>query len=121
MAGHGQLRIKNGTESDALVTLVDSVGALPVVATYVWRGSTITVNGVLRGTYFLRFQFGRKWLAEQRFCAIDDTSEFENVLDFSEVTDTTGTTYSRHTVTLYAVPSGNAETKALPNTPLPIR
>jgi hypothetical protein len=118
--GRGQLQIANGTKSDALAVLLDGSGDRPVAAIYIWTGSTGTIQAVPPSTYRLRFQFGDKWLPEQRFCSVHGTSEFDDLFAFDETRNDTGIEFSNFRVTLYGVPSGNAHTTGLPNVPLPI-
>jgi hypothetical protein len=118
--GLGSLRIQNGTDDDALAVLIDEVTKLSRRATYIRQGETATLTSVPGGTYELRFQFGRRWLAEGQFCELVSTALFEEPLDFTEQPDGRGTSYSRFEVTLHRVRGGAARTHSLPNVPLPL-
>lgn len=116
--GLGSLRIKNGSESDAIAVVLDGITREPKRAIYIRRGEAGVMTSMPVGTYRVRFQLGQQWLRSRRFCRISGTSEFEDALDFKERDTGNSTEYSQFELTLYAVVDGNARTDSLPNTPL---
>src|SRR6202043_4135460 len=113
--GLGQLKIVNGTERDAVAVLIDGVTELSKRAIYVRSGEAGEIASVPAGNYRLRFQLGRQWLREGRFCEPESTSEFDDPFDFREVATGAGTNYSTFEVSLHPVINGTARTHSLSN------
>ena len=108
--GLGSLRVRNGTDFDAVAVLIDDTGDIPRRAIFIRTGESGAMTSVPPGRYRLRFQLGSDWLAERRFCRSRGTSEFDGAFSFEEIESGRGTKYSVHEVTLHAVPHGTART-----------
>lgn len=110
-SGDGEFEVQNGTDRDATVILAR--GGRTVGSLYVARGETARMEGIPDGSYEMFFTSGVDWdgAAFTRSCAFDrfdeaalfDTKEIEN-----------GIEYTHFSVTLHAVPAGNAEILPVP-------
>jgi len=106
-SGHGLLTIKNGTESDAVVNVVEQRSEILARSVYVARGSNWTIRRLAPGTYKLIFGTGRGWDdAEGDFSVDANHQEFDKLLVFEE----TGPQYDHLTLTLNPVFGGNVRT-----------
>jgi hypothetical protein len=103
--GYGELTIKNGG-SDAVVTLTKKKD--PVVSVYIRGDKEATVKGVRDGSYTVFFTSGGRWDGKVRAFGRDCT--FQRSEKKSEF-ETTDTSYTILTYTLYKVAGGNAPTK----------
>jgi hypothetical protein len=115
-SGASKLRIKNGTQRDAAVRLVDQETGRGVRFVYIEAGDEYTLRNIEVGTYVLRFASGYDWVpACTDFLREPDYSEFESALMFEAVTpsnDQDGYTTS-YEVTLNQVPFGNAKKRTI--------
>lgn len=116
--GLGRLRVSNGMGSDAVAVLYDIYGTRPLRAIYIRSGEEGLMMGIPVGGYRLRFQFGDRWLRSREFCRPHGTSEFQEMLEFTETTMSDGIQYSEQSVTLNPVVGGNAQTNSLPDSSL---
>jgi len=108
--GLGELTVENGTSTDAIVKVVRADGST-VRSFYVVRQSSWTVADLPAGSYFVRFATGLDWdPVLLRFQRDRGFTEFEEVFDFTETEDASGTYYSTWRVTLHAVEGGSADT-----------
>ena len=64
-SGPGELLIKNGTDSDGIVILVDSASS-PVQAAYIRSGESFRMTQIADGTYRLYFSKGEGWDAARK-------------------------------------------------------
>jgi hypothetical protein len=103
--GSGQLKIKNGAGTDAVVSIVAGKTKQPAVVVYLRGKQNFTVRGVRDGTYQIYMTAGSDWDSAARtfsrgcvFERFDDTFKF----------NTTSTTYTVWEVTVSAVSGGNA-------------
>ena len=109
-SGPGELLIKNGTDSDGVVLLVDAVGS-PVQAAYIRAGQSFHMTQIADGTYQLYFSKGEGWDAARKEFARDVTRQrFADTLTFVSP----GGQYTTYEVTLYGVAGGNAATQNVP-------
>ena len=113
--GLGALTIENGTSSDAVAAIFDPTAPDPdsaVRAIYVKAGETTTMAEVGVGTYSLRFTAGKDFdESVMSFRSHATFTTFIRPLEWSETQDADGTVYTERTVTLHAVPLGNAPTQ----------
>ena len=101
------VRVKNGTDSDALVILVNlRTGGKR--AAYIWAGSSAEMNlGGCQDTYEIYFSKGEDWDEGQHAFTRDVVyQKFEDTLGCAE--DGQAVSYE---LTLYAVEGGNAATE----------
>lgn len=111
--GLGRLTVKNGTGTDAVVTLTR--GTRTAFSVYVRSGSEATVRSVNSGSYTVYFTTGEDWndprssfTRECRFEKFDDRATFRTVRVAG------GTQYTVLTFSLHKVIGGNARTSAVP-------
>ncbi|PBC85573.1 MULTISPECIES: hypothetical protein [unclassified Streptomyces] len=111
--GLGRLTIKNGTGTDAVMTLTR--GTRTAFSVYVRSGSEATVRSVNSGSYTVYFTTGEDWngtkssfTRECRFEKFDDRATFRTVRVAG------GTQYTVLTFSLNKVLGGNAGTSAVP-------
>ena len=100
----GQLTVQNGTDADGVVILTSQAGA-PMMAAYIRVGETALMGGIGDGTYLLYFSKGSRWSTA--------TAEFTENVTLQRFTDlfpfnTTATSSTSWTVTLFGVAGGNA-------------
>lgn len=111
--GLGQLRIINGTESDAVANLIDASSGLPQGAIYVRARESGDIMEIPRGVYRLQFLLGSSWYRDRLFCDVVGAFEFDDVFDFEERQKQGGIEYSTFKVTLHPVPRGTATTHTI--------
>jgi hypothetical protein len=115
-SGVSKLRIKNGTQRDAAIRLVEEETGRAARFVYVEAGDEYTVGNIEVGSYLLRFASGYDWIpACTDFIREPEYSEFESALTFEVVTrskDRDGYT-TRYEVTLNQVPFGNAKKRTI--------
>jgi hypothetical protein len=115
-SGASKLMIKNGTQRDAAVRLVDEETGRAVRFVYIEAGDEYTLGNIAVGTYVLRFASGYDWVvACTDFIREPDYSEFESALTFDVVTPRNGRDgyTTRYEVTLNQVPFGNARKRTI--------
>jgi hypothetical protein len=115
-SGVSKLMIKNGTQRDAAVRLVDEESGRAVRFVYIEAGDDYTLGNIVVGTYVLRFASGYDWVvACTDFIREPDYSEFESALTFEVVTPRNGQDgyITRYEVTLNQVPLGNAKKRTI--------
>jgi hypothetical protein len=99
---------------DAAVKLVGVSANQTIRYVYVRSGEAWTLEGLPEGTYWLRYTQGREWdMAALRFRRNAVYREFERPLTFDEARADRGVQYATYEVTLHAVVSGNAPTRAV--------
>jgi hypothetical protein len=107
--GRGELKVDNGGNRDAVVTL--AVGKRPVVSVYVRKGSKHTVGGVRDGTYRVYYTTGVDWDGKARVftrgCAF---ARFDDTLKFTTTQSATRVEWVTWTITLQPVSGGTART-----------
>jgi hypothetical protein len=109
-SGPGELLIKNGTDRDGVVILVDAAGS-PVQAAYIRAGESFRMTQIADGTYPLYFSKGDGWDATRKEFARNITRQrFADTLTFVSP----GGQYTTYEVTLYGVAGGNAATQNVP-------
>ncbi|MFG2532549.1 hypothetical protein [Streptomyces sp. NPDC048516] len=111
--GLGRLTVKNGTGTDAVVTLTH--GARAAFSVYVRSGSEATVRGVNNGSYTVYFTTGEDWSgAKSSFTRECRFEKFDDRAAFRTVRVAGGTQYTVLTFSLNKVIGGNAGTSAVP-------
>lgn len=105
--GSGQLKIDNGGRPDMVVSLVKNGAKKPVTTVYLRGKGKHTVRGVRDGTYQVFLASGVDWDGKtRRFTRNCGFSKFDDTLKFT----TTSSQYTIWSITLTAVPGGNAQT-----------
>jgi hypothetical protein len=108
--GPGELLIKNGTDSDGIVILVEAAGS-PVQAAYIRTGESFRMTQIADGSYRLYFSKGEGWDAARKEFARNVTRQrFADTLAFTSPNGQ----YTTYEVTLYGVAGGNAATQNVP-------
>ena len=65
--GYGEVKILNGTETEAAAELVSESGPeTPLRLVYIRAGAAVTVGGIGPGIYCLNFRLGEEWLPVSR-------------------------------------------------------
>ena len=114
--GPGELLIKNGTDSDGIVILVDAAGS-PVQAAYIRVGESYRMTQIADGSYRLYFSKGEGWNAARKEFARNVTRQrFADTLAFASPNGQ----YTTYEVTLYGVAGGNAATQNVPAGQFPV-
>jgi hypothetical protein len=114
--GLGKLQIDNGTQYDAIASLVNEVSNVSVRAIFIRSQQNGYMTSIPKGQYHVQFQIGSDYLKyEGRFCRTKCSYEFENKFDYSETKSDRGITYSSYSVTLHPVLEGTARTKTIPD------
>lgn len=114
LGGRGILRVSNGTSSDAIAKLVDTVTNKTRRLVYIRASSDATISNIAAGEYVLKFCLGTgynpsvgKFLYSLTFERFDDT------LDFREFETSDRARWSEFEVTLHPVIDGNAHTSSI--------
>ncbi|MGW7488967.1 hypothetical protein [Streptomyces sp. NPDC054786] len=111
--GLGRLTVRNGTGTDAVVTLTR--GSRTAFSVYVRKGSDATVRSVNSGSYTVYFTTGEDWNGSKssftRECSFE---KFDDRASFRTVRVAGGTQYTVLTFTLNKVIGGNASTSTVP-------
>ncbi|WP_129293775.1 hypothetical protein [Streptomyces lydicus] len=111
--GLGRLTIKNGTGTDAVMTLTRSTRT--AFSVYVRSGSEATVRSVNSGSYAVYFTTGEDWNgAKSSFTRECRFEKFDDRATFRTVRVAGGTQYTVLTFSLNKVIGGNARTSAVP-------
>lgn len=112
--GHGELKVENGNDEDAVVCLATSDSDETVRWFFVKAHSTARVRGIPAGNYQLTFTTGLNWIeSEDSFTWHPTYSEFEHPVEFKEQRDSEGIQYHSFSVTLHSVPFGNVHTRTI--------
>ncbi len=111
--GLGRLTVRNGTSSDAVVTLTR--GTRTAFSVYIRKGSNTTIRSVNSGAYTVYFTTGEDWNSRKssftRECSFE---KFDDKANFRTVQVSGGTQYTVLTFTLNKVIGGNATTSQVP-------
>lgn len=115
--GIGELTIKNGVDFDALIALSRSDRPKEtVISVYIRSKDLYTISKIPDGTYILYYSLGNDWDNQlKEFSILEGYSRFETELKF-ETTSSSSTTYS---ATLYGVVEGNAKTMRVDKSEFP--
>lgn len=113
--GMGELLVKNGTDSDALVIVATS-DSRPLMSAYIRAAESYNLAGIPDGAYWLYFCKGEGWdAAAKKFTRNETCQRFEDPLGFQ----TTATQYTGYEVTLYGVAGGTASTEQVDPSQVP--
>lgn len=117
--GLGELTIKNGTDSNAFIKLVNTAIDKKVIDVYISSKNQYTIKNISDGTYRVLFATGKDWDAvNERFLEDATQSEFEKALNFQtgekQTFNSIETSYSVFELTLHAVVGGTAKTHSIP-------
>ncbi|QIQ06466.1 hypothetical protein [Streptomyces liangshanensis] len=116
--GLGRLTIKNGTSSDAVVTLTK--GQRTNFTVYIRKGKDATVRRVADGAYNVYFASGTDWNSSKRSFTRDCSfQKFDDKADFDTRQVSGGTQYTILTFSLQKTVGGNATTSEVPEAEFP--
>ncbi|WP_446038583.1 hypothetical protein [Streptomyces sp. SID1121] len=116
--GLGRLVIKNGTSSDAVVTLTK--GQRTNFTVYIRKGQDATVRRVADGAYTVYFTSGTDWSGSKRSFTRDCSfQKFDDKADFNTRQVSGGTQYTILTFSLEKSIGGNATTSEVPEDEFP--
>ncbi|MFE2843001.1 hypothetical protein ACFXKS_05525 [Streptomyces scopuliridis] len=116
--GLGRLTVKNGTDSDAVVSLTR--GKKTAFTVYIRKGASTTVRRVGDGSYTVYFTSGSDWNASKKSFTRDCAFEkFDDTADFRTVQVSGGTQYTVLTFSLARTIGGNATTSEVPESEFP--
>lgn len=105
--GDGELRINNGSDSDAILKLVNIATNKSVLTVYIKAKSVYDIAKISDGNYKVLFNLGNDWNDQLKAFNQNSSYEvFEENLDFI----TTNTKYSTFSITLNPVVGGDART-----------
>jgi len=113
--GLGELRIRNGTATDAVAKLRDSGPPFATRrAVYIRAGSEVTLRGLPPQTFNLIFALGVDWdTATSGFRAARSYQRFQDVLLFTESPIEGGRKYKTYEAGLDPIIGGNARTSPI--------
>jgi hypothetical protein len=118
LTGKGELTLENGTDLDAVVTVVDTSIDLAIASFYIRTGQNNTLTGVPNGSFAVLYELGRDWdSASQAFTRRRSCGRYDKLMRFSTETRVEGDWinryYDTHTLTLHKVPGGNVTTSQI--------
>lgn len=109
LQGNGKLRVRNGTNLDAVAKLVYADRS--VYSVYIRSGGEYTIGGISDGYYRLMFALGNNWHRDTKMFALNSTySKFDESFDFITRDSGDGVYYRTFEVTLNPVAGGQATT-----------
>ncbi len=120
--GRGELHIKNGTESDAVVKMVSTYNKNSIFSVYIKAKSAFSIQDISDGNYVLYFHLGNDWNTESKvfrvnphYAKFDDSFSYTTSVTQSDEGRyiSTHTAYSTYTITLNPVVAGNARTSSI--------
>jgi hypothetical protein len=107
--GRGELRISNGTGSDAIAKLVDNASTKTCRLVYVQAGDAVMIKNIGPGDYVLKFCLGRNYDRDgEKFLEGQSYYKFDDTFDFQEHRTSDGIRWRNYEVTLNKVINGNA-------------
>jgi hypothetical protein len=117
-SGPGALVVESDITRDGYVTLAR--GRKAVLTIYVRAAGSARLEGVPDGTYTVYFTAGRGWSSKTRnFTRNVVAYRFDQRLTYTTWTTAFSRSSSEWTVTLYAVPNGNASTSPVSPASIP--
>jgi hypothetical protein len=116
-SGNAKLTIKNGGSSDAIICLYSTAYGRTIRNEYVRKNSSFTMSNIAQGSYKIRVFYGNDW-NPSLINSCGTKGNFESDVQFSEFDGTeyfedSHRGYTNATITLYAVPGGNASSSAI--------
>ena len=107
--GTGKLKIDNGGNRDAVLTL--ALGKRPAFSVYVRKHSKYTVSGIRDGTYRVYYTLGVDWDRSARAFSRDCAFErFDDTFKFKTTETATQINWVEWAITLHSVRGGTAST-----------
>ena len=107
--GKGQLTIKNGTEDDAVVKIINANKA-SIGEYYIDANNEYTINDIVDGNYSLYFSLGKNWDEQgNKFITCKSFAKFDDNFNYI----TTYAQYTTYSVTLNPVIGGTANTTSV--------
>jgi len=116
-SGNATLTIKNGGNSDAIVSLYSLSADRTIRNEYVQKNSSFEMSSIPQGEYKIRVFYGNDWNPDlENSCGTK--GNFESDLNFSEFDGTeyfedSERGYTTLTITLYTIANGNASTSGI--------
>lgn len=115
LKGLGKLDIDNGTDSDAVAKLVNTLNNKSVFTVYIKANSKYTISNVRDNVYELVFSMGSDWdKTTKKFLVNSGYEKFDDSFDFTTNRYSDGeyehTQYTHFNVTLNPVVNGSAKT-----------
>jgi len=108
--GFGELKINNGTSSDAIAKLINIATDKSVLNVYIKANNIYNISKISDGNYKLMFNLGNDWDADFKAFTVNSSYEvFEENFDFT----TSESEYSTFSVTLNPIIGGDAKTNAV--------
>jgi hypothetical protein len=103
--GSGEFKIDNGGQNDAVISLVQGKSKKPGITVYVRSHGSYTVDGIKDGSYEIYTTAGVDWDKTSKVFTRDcGFAQFDSPAKFV----TTSTSYTKISITLNPVKSGNA-------------
>jgi hypothetical protein len=120
--GMGRLTIKNGGDRDGFVVLAKtSAPRKTLLGVYLRAGKSTTIRGIKDGTYIVYYSLGRRWDGYSRSFTVDaERRRFEDPIRFKTTRVSGGIKYTIWTISLEAVPGGNAPTDPIDESEFPV-
>lgn len=113
-ASRGELTVDNGTSSHAVAKLIDVATDRKILSFVVGARQKSAIQAIPDGTYELIFAFGdRLYEGTDRFQSPRGSKKFVEHLAFDSRSTADAIHWSRHSVTLHPVLSGNAKTSSI--------
>jgi hypothetical protein len=110
----GELTVDNGTSSQAVAKLIERRTHQKILSFAISARNKATIRAIPDGSYDLLFAFGDQlYLHTDRFRTAHGFSKFTDTMDFSTRATAESIVWSKNSVTLHAVISGNARTQSL--------
>jgi hypothetical protein len=105
-SGAGQLKIENGGQYDAVISMAPVNSKDAILMVYMHTGGSTTINGIRDGTYKIFMTSGSDWDSAAKVFTRDcDYQQFDDTFPY-----TTSSTYTIWTIKLKKVEGGNAST-----------
>ena len=110
----GELLIDNGTPKGAVAKLINRRTNQKILSFAISARSKAAVSAIPDGSYDLLFAFGEHlYIHTDRFKTAHGFSKFAEPMEFATRDTRDGVTWSKNSVTLHTVISGNARTQSV--------
>ncbi|MFA6412063.1 MAG: hypothetical protein WCW53_05145 [Syntrophales bacterium] len=113
-SGRGTLRVNNGTNYDATISLINTETNTTCRFIYIRAHEVATLSKIAPCQARLLFALGTNWDSKaEEFLEDISFSMFENLFEFTEAKTENGVRWATFSVTLHPVPEGKAKTRKL--------
>lgn len=110
----GELTVDNGTPSHAVAKLIDRRTHQKILSFTISARNKAIIHAIPDGSYDLLFAFGDQlYVRTDRFKTAHGFSKFADTMDFTTRATDESIVWSKNSVTLHTVISGNARTQSL--------